>query len=486
MFHPSGLGRGAFKGLHHGVLAMRCTARRVVHLAALILGLWAVIASLPQAHAYGQVPTGAYPQKRWYTAPCTSESALGGAACNAARTIGTTVSDISNCSITFEDAMSANTRCIYTPNGNVLINGVTATMVNIAGSCPANALLSSLGSCICNYGRKPDGTQCSPAACGAVGTYSSSTQADFQVFTADTRQCQGGCSVAVSKVSVGPDGKMWAQWPYLSLGDTPSAWCGGLPAANGVPSPVDLSGTTIGEQAPIPCKAGTSPGTVNGAAVCVASSSTITSKDRVDPAGAITQELTKCANGACSTTTKNADGSSGGTVVGMSGVLLPGAAGAGGVAGAAGTDPMKPFCTENPTSIICKTSAISGTCEAVACDGDAVQCAIAREQAKRNCELMDKVTPLSTIGTEATAAGDRPSTHPGAAANVQALGLPALSDAPLFGSAGGCPADVSIPLGARSVVIPFSSMCASLAMIGLALKGLAYFAAAFIVFRRGS
>ena len=372
----------------------------------------------------------------------------------------------------------------YASGSSVDMRSFQSTTQNKA-KCTDNSTGST--SCTCNNGFRAEGSvnpTCVPYACNAVGSYSTQSTPDVQVFTADTHQCVGGCQVVANRIEVGPDGKMWASWPFVGLGA--QLFCGGvnIPATQKPPTELErTTGTGTGAPAPLPCKLGEATGTVNGTLVCVKSVAGVTSKDSVGSDGAVTKEVTTCTNGQCTTARVNPDGTTGGAIIGKSGVEAPGSSGGG---AGVGTDPMKPFCTDNPTSIICKTSMISGTCEAVACDGDAVQCAMAREQAKRNCELMDKATPLSTIGIAATVAGLKPSDHPGAPGNVASVGLPALSDVPLFGSSGGCPADVTVRLGAQTVVIPFSAMCSSLAMIGLALKGLAYFAAVFIIFRRGS
>jgi hypothetical protein len=64
------------------------------------------------------------------------------------------------------------------------------------------------------------------------------------------------------------------------------------------------------------------------------------------------------------------------------------------------------FCKSNPTSIVCKNSTFGGSCGAFSCDGDAVQCAIAKEEYKRNCTLYDTPTPLSDLGDGVSSGND--------------------------------------------------------------------------------
>lgn len=62
------------------------------------------------------------------------------------------------------------------------------------------------------------------------------------------------------------------------------------------------------------------------------------------------------------------------------------------------TEGKDSFCTENPQSPICKNSIFVGNCTAFVCDGDAIQCAMAKEQHSRNCAFFDTPTPLSELG----------------------------------------------------------------------------------------
>jgi hypothetical protein len=77
--------------------------------------------------------------------------------------------------------------------------------------------------------------------------------------------------------------------------------------------------------------------------------------------------------------------------------------------------PKDTFCQENPTSSICKTGSFSGSCTSgFTCDGDALQCSIAREQYARNCQMFDKALPESALyDTEKLKTGNQTTALPG-------------------------------------------------------------------------
>jgi len=152
--------------------------------------------------------------------------------------------------------------------------------------------------------------------------------------------------------------------------------------------------------------------------------------------------------------------------------------------------PIGEFCAKNPGSPLCAAvggggggsgtgeeddtppSTFSGTCSATSCTGDAIQCAMAQEQKRRMCELMDTQTPLSQKGLNATTAGDQPGDHPGAPANrgsgVIDFGS-SIDQSNPWGD--GCLADQTIPINVlgvnQSVVIPWgSTLCEPMVWMG--------------------
>jgi len=142
----------------------------------------------------------------------------------------------------------------------------------------------------------------------------------------------------------------------------------------------------------------------------------------------------------------------------------------------------KGFCAQNPDLQICKDSTISGACETVTCTGDAVQCAIVKEQAKRNCELFDATSDQSELANLAIAGG-LDGEHPRANGQSISLSFPSIIDQTnLLGSS--CPTDVAFSVGGSAMSLPLSQMCGPLQTLGSVLVGITMLAAAFIVFRQ--
>lgn len=196
--------------------------------------------------------------------------------------------------------------------------------------CPANSLEAGTG-CICNLGYKVSGSSCVPYACHPAGSYDAVTRPDVEVTTRDTHQCVGGCQVIATGVNPSPDGKLWAHWPYYYLGADKMCGGGTATAPLGDPlKPEDSTGSSTGEEAPLPCEAGQYSGQVNGVDKCIdaVGGDTVTSKDVVNPDGTIDRATTRCVSGGCVTTTEriNADGTKtpGSTTIGGSDVDAPG------------------------------------------------------------------------------------------------------------------------------------------------------------------
>jgi hypothetical protein len=106
---------------------------------------------------------------------------------------------------------------------------------------------------------------------------------------------------------------------------------------------------------------------------------------------------------------------------------------------------------------------------------------MAREQAKRNCELMDTPTALSNIGTSAANGEAHPTGHP--ANNTEIINIAGQIDTtPLFGSSGQCPVDVVVN---QYVTLPFSNLCPYLEMLGAAWVAACMLGAGYIIFNRG-
>jgi hypothetical protein len=335
--------------------------------------------------------------------------------------------------------------------------------------CPENS--TKAGSvCACHAGHMPDATgkNCVQYTCPPSGSYSAVTQPDQKVVNAGDTICAGGCGQVPSSWKVGQDGQIWATWPFKSTG----GFCGGDPSGS---NPLVETGEKNSmNPAPVPCGLNQCPGTVNGATICVpcrgtqeqgpSTSASSPEGGASSPAG--TETKTECNGVTCTTTTTTKD--SAGNVVGQ----------------VDKTEKQESFCKENPQSSLCKPSAFGGACAATTCEGDAVMCAIAADQYKRNCEWFDDpaAAQLATVGTAGMNGQLRPDGHPGNSAESQSVSFSNVIDqTDRLGA--GCPADVSVNVAGKTVSMPLSSMCGNLQLVGSLMVGFCMFVAALIVFR---
>lgn len=353
-------------------------------------------------------------------------------------------------------------------------------------------LLTTDAGCTCPVGQLPDGTgACVPYTCPAAGSVLPGSEfATYSMAIGDLSEvaCVSGCLVT-SAFTVGfkdETGSMVYQMagPLRTTGTVcnPSGQGGTAPSL-GAAQPSQQAAS-----APAPCSAGLCPGTVNGTAVCKACDKVSTGNVTVKPGEASTITQTDCSGGTCTTKTGTVDASgnvtwTGYTVGSGQNAANTGAGGTDATSGGGGGGPQKTddFCATNPNSIICKTSTFGGSCGTFSCSGDSVQCAIAKDQHDRNCQLFDTPTELSDKGVAAVAAG---------ASGVSSVGV---SDVSLdFASKldqqdrlpGACPGDRVVPVLKGSITIPFSKVCELAGILSKALIAFSMLAAAFIVFRQ--
>lgn len=270
--------------------------------------------------------------------------------------------------------------------------------------------------------------------------------------------------------------------------DKNSGYSVGWGRLNGLGAPCtagqeSVSGTPPENKPPNTCEAGKCPGTVNGVAVCVKCGSggsvekktETTTKDsgdggQSDQTTTKTEKKTTCEDGKCVTeTTTTTTSSSGGTKSET----------------AKEEQSQDSFCSKNPDHALCKEqkSEFSGGCASgFRCEGDAVQCAMAREQHERMCQLLDNETDLSKLGNRIGTGQDDQDTKNRLGNGDSPIDISTgFASARPVGPTSGCPADVSV----GQWTIPFSRMCPHLNTLGNALVGLAYLVGALIVFRRG-
>jgi hypothetical protein len=141
------------------------------------------------------------------------------------------------------------------------------------------------------------------------------------------------------------------------------------------------------------------------------------------------------------------------------------------------------FCEKNPKSAQCKgdtDSSFGGSCSAgFTCSGDAAQCAAAKgvHETKCNVESLKTEPTNATVqaGNAALTAGD-PSDHPKNNKATKDIGT--FDQTNPFGNS--CPADQSFTIyKGASMVIPWSSACGSLIIMGNLLVGFTMLISAF-------
>lgn len=186
-----------------------------------------------------------------------------------------------------------------------------------------------------------------------------------------------------------------------------------------------------------------------------------------------------CANNPSSSVCKNEKDPSGS----QRGPSASGGGGGGSGGGGGGGNEGDGFCKENPDSPICKNGTFGGSCAAnFTCDGDAIQCAIAKEQHLRNCRLFDDPSDESRLYDAEKAKDPNRKVTSGLPGNenVDMTGRIDMSDA--IGG-GGCISDLSISVLGQSISLPISVICPYLAMLGNVLVAVSLLLAVRIVGR---
>lgn len=139
------------------------------------------------------------------------------------------------------------------------------------------------------------------------------------------------------------------------------------------------------------------------------------------------------------------------------------------------------FCEENPDSPICKEGSFGGSCAAgFQCDGDAIQCSIAREQHIRNCKLFDDESPESQLyAANKDKTGDQTLDLPGNE-TVDLGNRIDMTDA-LGGGAG--VSDLIITVAGQTITLPFSQLNSILAALGNILVAISFLIALRVIGR---
>lgn len=207
-------------------------------------------------------------------------------------------------------------------------------------------------------------------------------------------------------------------------------------------------------------------GQVNGVTVCVPpkSSSGVTEleeKDNGDGTKTNTKTEVKCENGKCEITkTSTTTNTSTGSTVNSSSVTT--------------TVDKAVYCVNNSKAGVCKDESggqgegegsggkFGGSCESgFTCEGDAVQCAMAKEQHRRMCQLFDEKAPQLKLyddekGKEGVQRGEE----------GEVIDLPGRISTDTIIGAGSCMQDLQVQFMDRPLTVKLSLLCPYLEMLG--------------------
>lgn len=217
-------------------------------------------------------------------------------------------------------------------------------------------------------------------------------------------------------------------------------------------------------------------GEVNGVTVCVPysgdtnviesvskDSNNVTDSDSSKNKSESSEKSTKCEGNKCTTTTTTTYNNNGVT----------------GTRSETKTESKDDFCSKNPAATQCKGGTFGGSCSGgFTCDGDAVQCAIAREQHKRACSLFDATSPERTLyESSKTATGNQAPAVPGVAISSSSF------DTSNALGAAACLVDVPVTIANHQLTVPFSKVCPHLDMLKAVLIAVSLLLAVRIVSR---
>ena len=198
--------------------------------------------------------------------------------------------------------------------------------------------------------------------------------------------------------------------------------------------------------------------------------------DAADPAK--TPEQKAASNGAAATAAAQAA-----TKAAEAATAAAQAATAAGQAAAAQKEEQQPeFCELHPSSIICKNSSInagycaSGKSNGFSCDGDAIQCAIAKEQQIANCKFYEKDDALKTAYDDSKSDTNNPADN----SNRENLNVQS-SITVTSAATGSCPIDKTFIVNGQSFTLKLSTYCPYLEFLGNFVLILAYLGAAKII-----
>lgn len=316
------------------------------------------------------------------------------------------------------------------------------TCANSFPSCPGGGSLSGsmcVGASACPAGQTRNAAgQCAPPVCTAGQVITGTVPATGL----PTTTCTGGCEATVIQASDG----------YIKNGQRVVLGSWSQTGQNCTSGTSVTSGTDGATQ----CKSGTCPGTFNGQQLCLPCSDTNKTTSVTTSSKTTTNGSGQTTGTSTTTTTTTQDGS--GITTTTSTTEKDGAGNTTGGSTEQDRKENDSFCKENPTSPMCKESSWGGSCGAFTCDGDAVVCAIAKEQHKRNCELDTAAQSTGVMADARDALNGVPDPTGNAFRNPQSSSLPSMFNT-TDGMAGSCPSPAAFSVLGVSLSFSYQPMC---------------------------
>ena len=143
-------------------------------------------------------------------------------------------------------------------------------------------------------------------------------------------------------------------------------------------------------------------------------------------------------------------------------------------------DPNDP-CKDNPNAAGCVDRSFDGSCEGMfVCNGDAIQCAIAKEQHRRNCEFFEAKSAASELGQKVIEGTPEPVVgDPRTSPEVVDVGA-AMSGVSMQGG-GTCPLPSSLSVAGHSISLPQAAGCDLFQKLGYLLVAITSIACVRII-----
>lgn len=358
------------------------------------------------------------------------------------------------------------------PDGHVFQNWLFSVTVIPRPLCPANSLDPGTNECVCSSGYREAADHQSCEADKGCDSFKGGSD----LFTGGSMRLPGASYCPNNGVGSGCGATVTGAWATVKNGV--KTWTAEVSYTGKSCTPSSGPTGNNDNEAPTPCKG--QPGTVNGVPVCIPfgpqnpPSDVVTKETKTNPDGS-TSEVTKhttCEETKCTTVTTTTT-----TIVGPSGPTTK--------TDTETTDqPKDSFCKENPQSPMCKTSSFGGgDCGAQpSCDGDAIQCAVARFTFSTQCALTVEPKDSADIAAyKAEAAKGQGDQTKGITTEVR-IGADSFDQSDALGSRGGLQ-DQVVTVAGQQITIPWSVANDKLILIGQIVQAVTFLLCLRIVFR---